>query len=168
MPRWMAVCTALFVTVLWSTSYILNKWAFAAGIGPFTLAGLRYAIAALALFTVRGTGRRVEPGLLPRYLGLGVAGYLVAQGFQYVGQYHVTPTQSGMVLSVGNTLMVLAAGFLWLRERPGALQGLGIALSVSGVSLFYYPFRLEGGTWLGIGMLALSGTGYAVQLTANR
>ncbi|HWI60248.1 MAG TPA: DMT family transporter [Symbiobacteriaceae bacterium] len=171
MPRWFAVLAALFVTFLWSTSYILNKWAFAEGIHPFALAGLRYAIAALTLALVRATRKtaasekRISPWI---YAGLGVAGYLVAQGFQYVGQFYVTPTQSGMVLSVGNTLLVLAVGLIWLGELPGARQGLGIAVSLLGVSLFYWPFHLEAENLKGITMLFLSGAGYAVQLTANR
>lgn len=83
MPRWIAVCPALFVTLLWSTSYILNKWAFAEGIGPVTLAGLRHP------------------------------------------------------------------------------QAMGGAL------LFYYPFAMAPEHLLGIGMLLLSGVGYAMHLTGQ-
>ncbi|HYF92162.1 MAG TPA: DMT family transporter [Symbiobacteriaceae bacterium] len=168
MPRWVAVVAALFVTFLWSTSYILNKWAFAEGIQPFTLAGLRYLVAACTLAMVRrpGGARTALPWW--QYAALGVAGYLVAQGFQYVGQYHVTPTQSGLILNVGNTLLVLAVGLIWLGERPGARQWLGLVISLGGVCLFYWPLQLEAGNLLGIGMLLLSGAGYAAQLTANR
>lgn len=172
MPRLTAVLTALFVTFLWSTSYIMNKWAFAEGIHPFTLAGLRYAIAALVLLAVRlGPGRPAQgEGRLPwwQYGLLGVAGYLVAQGFQYVGQFYVTPTQSNLVLNVGNTLLVLTVGYIWLRELPGLRQALGVAAGLAGAAWFYYPWKLGGDSLLGIGMLLLSGVGYAVQLTANR
>lgn len=101
MQRWMAVALALFVTFLWSTSYILNKWAFAEGIGPLTLAGLRYGLAACTLGVVRIISRDAATGPRPSWAvlaGLGIAGYLVAQGGQYVGQYYVTPTQASMVL----------------------------------------------------------------------
>lgn len=80
----------------------------------------------------------------------------------------MTPTQATMVLSVGNTLLVLAAGYLWLRELPGRRQWVGLSLSLAGVGLYYYPWRLETANLLGIGMILLSGAGYAVQLTANR
>lgn len=173
MKRWIAVCTALFVTFLWSTSYILNKWAFAEGIGPLTLAGFRYSLAALTLGTVGLLRRRPAgakaPGLsVWQFAGLGVAGYLVAQGFQYIGQYYVTPTQSGMVLAVGNSLLVLIIGMAWLKERPGALQGLGIGAAMAGAALYYYPWHLEPRNVAGIAMLLISGLGYATQLTANR
>lgn len=172
MQRWLAVSLALFVTFLWSTSYILNKWAFAEGIGPLTLAGLRYGLAALTLGPVwlaRRRGGAGGQGLPWRiYVGLGVAGYLVAQGCQYVGQFYLTPTQASMILSVGNTLQVLLIGLLWLREMPGRLQGVGMLLALGGVLLYYFPWRLGAASGLGIGMILLSGLGYAVHLTANR
>lgn len=173
MPRWIAVSLALFVTFLWSTSYILNRWAFAEGIGPLTLAGLRYGLAALTLAAVRSLWRGRPATAVPgptrwQYVGLGLAGYLVAQGFQYVGQYYVTPTQASMLLSFGNTALVLLVGWFWLRERPGPLQAFGILVAMLGVMLYYYPWGLGQEALLGGVMILLSGIGYAAQLTANR
>jgi drug/metabolite transporter (DMT)-like permease len=203
-PRWIAVMLALFVTFLWSTSYILNKWAFAEGIRPLTLAGARYTLAALTLFAVQAVSRRrsdgaaaapactapdgggapeagavAAPGESPtaaaprppglhQFALLGLAGYLVAQGFQYIGQYYVTPTQASMVLSFSNTTQVLIAGWLWALERPGLWQGLGIGLALSGVAAYYYPWHLEPGNLTGIAWIVASGAGYAAYLIANR
>jgi drug/metabolite transporter (DMT)-like permease len=172
-PRWIAVILALFVTLLWSSSYILNQWAFAEGIKPLTLAGLRYSLAALSLLCIRLLRRRRSVSPTPRpsaltLVGLGLAGYVVAQGMQYIGQYYVTPTQASMVLSVGNTLQVLLLGIVTLREWPGFQQGLGIALSIGGALGYYYPWNLGPGYLLGIAMILASGTGYALHLTANR
>jgi len=173
MRRWVAVCVALFVTFLWSTSYILNKWAFADGIGPMTLAGLRYSLAAITLGIAKLATRRqateaTRPPTVWQFAGLGIAGYLVAQGFQYVGQYFVTPTQTNMVLAVGNTSLVLLAGAIWLGELPSTRQGWGIGLALSGIVLYNWGFRLQPGNLAGIGMLLLSGIGYAIQTTASR
>lgn len=176
MTRWTAVCMALFVTFLWATSYILNKWAFAEGIGPLTLAGMRYALAAVTLGIVRlATGARQGAPApdsvklsLWQYAALGLAGYVVAQGLQYVGQYWVTPTQAGMALSVGNSLLVLLIGWVWLAERPGFTQGVGMAAAFLGAGLYYFPWSLESRNLFGLAMLLLSGLGYAAQLTANR
>lgn len=176
LPRRGAILIATVVTFLWSTSYILNKWAFAEGIKPMTLAGLRYALAVVALASVRlalpgqGPKKRDVGSSLTfwHYLGLGVSGYLMAQGFQYFGQYYLTPTQASMVLAVGNTLQVVLIGFLWLRELPGTLQWLGITVAIVGILLYYYPGQFSASTLTGIGMILLSGLGYALQLAANR
>lgn len=168
MSRWSAILTALFVTFLWSTSYILNKWAFATGVGPLTLAGLRYGVAALSLTVIQRKGARGQRPPLRHLIGLGLAGYLVAQGFQYVGQFFVTPTQASLVLSVGNSLLALLAGYVALRERPMGIQWLGLAGALGGVLLYYYPWQLERGSIIGAGFILLSGVGYAVQLVSNR
>lgn len=44
-----ALVLAVLTTLLWSGSYIVNKFAFAKGIGPLTLSGLRYTLGGLAL-----------------------------------------------------------------------------------------------------------------------
>lgn len=175
MKRWTAISLALFVTVLWSTSYILNQWAFAEGIRPLTLVGLRYSLAALTLLVVRlARGQGPEPAPLEvrlrpwHYIGLGLAGYLVAQGVQYMGQLFVPPTQAGMVLAVGNSSLVLLTGAIWLKELPSSRQWAGILLALVGMGLFYFPFTLAPENLLGIGLFLVSGLGYAVQMTANR
>jgi drug/metabolite transporter (DMT)-like permease len=174
--RWVGITIALFVTFLWSTSYILNKLAFAEGIRPLTLAGLRYLLAAVTLFGLRSLIAKRSVAQAPttappsawQYIGLGIAGYLVAQGLQYWGQYFVTPTQSSMMLSVGNTLLVLLIGWFSLRERPGVVQSVGLLVALTGSVLYYYPFGLAADHLFGLAMLLCSGLGYAIQLTANR
>lgn len=168
MSRWRAILTALFVTFLWSTSYILNKWAFAEGIGPLTLAGLRYGVAAVSLLLIQRKGAPSGRPRLLQLIGLGIAGYLVAQGFQYVGQFYVAPTQASLLLSVGNTLLALLAGYIALRERPLGLQWLGLVGALIGVLLYYDPRQLDSGSLMGAAFILLSGSGYAVQLVANR
>jgi drug/metabolite transporter (DMT)-like permease len=54
--RFFAVLAAILVTLLWSSSYFLNVVAFNEGISPMTLAGLRYTIAAVVLFTISVKG----------------------------------------------------------------------------------------------------------------
>lgn len=174
MPRWLAVSIALFVTVLWSSSFILNKIAFAEGIRPLTLAGLRYSLAALTLgvFALwrRRQGRTAPARRLPlwNYVGLGIAGYVVSQGGQYIGQYYISPTQASLVLSLGNTLLVLLVSILWLRECPGRGQAVGIAVAMAGALAYYYPWNLGAQSWIGVAMILLSGVGYAIHITVNR
>ncbi|MEN0641988.1 hypothetical protein MKY91_02280 [Alkalicoccobacillus gibsonii] len=55
-----AIVVGVFVTVLWSSSYIVNAWAFEEGIGPLTLAGARYVVAAIVLTVVLRSIRLFE------------------------------------------------------------------------------------------------------------
>lgn len=170
--RWLAVGAGILVTFLWATSYILNKLAFAEGLGPFTLAGLRYAVAALTLLLLRLPGQRRPPAApaLPfrQVLLLGVTGYMMAQGLQYAGQLFVAPTETTLLLAIGNGLLVLVAGAIWLREVPSVLATAGTLAAWGGVALYHYPWDLDRGSWVGMGLIILSSAGYAVNLMLNR
>lgn len=181
-----ALSTAVLVTLLWSTSYILNKLAFQSNIGSFTLAGLRYAVSAVTLLLVRAVYMRPN---IPKYvedtstaqsdkqhsgikfahiLLLGVTGYLMAQGLQYAGQMLITPTQTSMVLAVGNTTALVVLDVLWLREIRGQFSFFGIAAGIVGVALFYYPWNFEVGSLNGVVLTLTSCIGYAVHLALSR
>ncbi|MCE5343725.1 MAG: DMT family transporter [Eubacteriales bacterium] len=168
-----AVALAILTTVLWSGSYILNKIAFAEGIRPLTLSGLRYLLAALLLLGIRPRGgnkpARAEPRLSPwLLLTLGLLGYAVAQGFQYIGQSYLTPIQSSLCLSVGNTLCVILADRLWLRENQRVSDMMRLFLLVGGIALYYFPWGGESFSGAGVLWMGLSSVGYAVHMTFNR
>ncbi len=165
-----ALMMAVATTVLWSFSYILNKLAFEDGIGPMTLSGLRYLFAALLLMCLRRRNKRpagapVSPFLIAL---LGVLGYAVAQGMQYVGQSFLTPTQSSLFLSAGNTLMVMLADGLWLRENQTKGDLVKLLLLIAGIALYYYPWGADILSPAGLGFMALSSVGYALHMTLNR
>ena len=167
---WMAFAT----TLLWSGSYILNKLAFQGGVGPLTLSGMRYLLAGAILLLLqagKGRGRARESGArlpLPMTLALGLLGYAVAQGLQYAGQKFLTPTQSSLCLSVGNTALVMAVDRLWLRENQSRLDWLKLLLMLTGITLYYSPFGDVGFSSVGILLMALSSVGYALHMTLNR
>jgi drug/metabolite transporter (DMT)-like permease len=183
MIRPLALLAAVFVTVLWSSSYILNKYAFAEGIGPFTLAGMRYSAAVFTLWAIvrlrerRNNKAASESAAAPdadkrlgwkHYLILGLTGFLLAQGLQYAGQYFVTPTQTSMVLSIGNTLFLLMIDAIWLRELKSRTAFLAILAAMAGVVLYYYPWQFAESSVLGISLILLSCIGYALHLTFSR
>ncbi len=161
---------ALITTALWSGSYILNKEAFHEGIGPLTLSGLRYLLASALLFLPGiGRGQRSSRALpLRKVILLGILGYAAAQGLQYIGQSHLTPTQSSLFLSAGNTSFVLLADRFWLKENQGWGDLAGMMLMVIGITLYYMPF--DSGAFSAVGMLfmLLSSLGYALNLNINR
>lgn len=167
-----AVLLATLTTLLWSGSYILNKLAFQGGVGPLTLSGMRYTLAALLLLLLgRLRGKpapQAKPLPLLTVLLLGLTGYAAAQGLQYVGQSYLTPTQSSLFLSVGNTAMVMLVDMLWLRENQTGLDFVKLILLVFGIALYYLPQGTAGFPLVGLLFMAASSVGYAVQMTLNR
>jgi len=165
-----ALIMAVITTVLWSGSYILNKLAFQGGIGPLTLSGLRYLLASLLLFSLGRGHEKKGSQPLPKHmiLLLGILGYAVAQGLQYVGQSYLTPTQSSLFLSVGNTMIVMLVDMFWLRENQTKQDLVKLLFLVSGIALYYYPWDGSKFSVIGLLFMALSSIGYALNMTFNR
>ena len=165
-----ALLMAVATTFLWAGSYIVNKLAFQGGIGPLTLSGLRYLLASLILLGIhQKKGKKQAHPLAPRIIILlGILGYAVAQGLQYVGQSYLTPTQSSLFLSVGNTALVMLVDMLWLRENQSRWDQLKFLFLILGISLYYYPWDAASFSWQGMLFMLLSSIGYALNMTFNR
>ncbi|WP_172252115.1 DMT family transporter [Saccharibacillus deserti] len=181
LKRMLALSMAVLVTWIWSSSYFLNVYAFEQGIGPFTLSGLRFLIGSAVLGVIfrpnyrekRANGREAanRPKKRPPlyvWLLLGVSGYAAAQGLQYAGQKLLEPTQVSLILSMGNTLMVLAVDRLGAGESRDGVTVPGALVMIAGVVLFYFPWDFGGGSASGIALVLLSSAGYALHLTLNR
>jgi len=165
-----ALFMAVVTTLLWSGSYILNKLAFQGGIGPLTLSGLRYLLASLLLIGLEGRKRQEDGGVLSPWMIalLGLLGYAAAQGLQYVGQSTLTPTQSSLSLSVGNTVCVMLVDMLWLRENQSKWDFLKLLFLIAGIAAFYYPWDAADISVPGLLFMAASSVGYALHMTLNR
>ncbi len=147
---------ALFVTFLWSTSWVLIKIGLA-DIPALTFAGLRYCLAfslLLGLFLRRG-GLRELRGLraLPRkrwleLAGLGLLFYPITQGGQYLGLAYLPAVTVNLVFGFSAVFTALL-GLLLLGERPALAQWGGVALSIVGVVVFFYPVQIPRAQALG-------------------
>jgi drug/metabolite transporter (DMT)-like permease len=140
-PRLRAILQALFVTFLWSTSWVLIKHALNE-IPPLTFAGLRYAIA----FTVLFPGlwkHRVEIRALSakqwRHLAaLGLVFYTMTQGGQFLTLNHLEAVTFSLLLNF-TSVLVAFFGIIALREVPSRLQWAGIILFAVGVMVYFFP-----------------------------
>lgn len=180
MTHWAAGAQALLVTFLWSTSFVITKWVYAEGMGPLTLGGLRYGLAALVLAGVWRWQRRRMAGAgaagaagapgLPWWLppALGLAGYTLTQGGQHLGLFVLAPTQVSLILGVHNTLQVLLWSGLLLREWPTAFQAGAILAALGGVVLYHYPWELSAADLWGAVPVLAAGIGYAWWIVGNR
>jgi drug/metabolite transporter (DMT)-like permease len=134
---------ALFVTFLWSTSWVLVKIGLE-GIPVLFFAGLRYVIAffCLLVFTSR-SGRLARVGSLsPKaWMTLSVLGvlfYSVTQGAVYLSLTYLPATTTSLLLSL-TPVVVALLGIVLLKEQPTTMQWCGVCLYLVGVSLYFYP-----------------------------
>lgn len=145
---------ALFVTFLWSTSWVLIKVGLT-DIPPLFFAGLRYAMAAVLLlpFLLRKNQRHSIVSLTARdWLQLGVLGlffYTLTQGSSFVGLAYLRPATLSLILSFTPILVALAAIPL-LKEQPSLLQWGGVVVYLTGAGLYLLPAGVGMGPAIGV------------------
>lgn len=150
-----AVLQALFVTFLWSTSWVLIKIGLKAELPPVTFAGIRYTLAFLCLFplvvfnrehvqTVRGLSKFQWAELVI----LGVVYYTLAQGAQFVG-LALLPASTLTLLLNFSPIFIAVYSMFSLHERTSLLQWGGIFLSIVGALVYFLPLSVDGGQIIG-------------------
>jgi drug/metabolite transporter (DMT)-like permease len=137
---------ALFVTFLWSTSWVLIKIGLE-DIPPLTFAGLRYALAFVCLlpFAIRSHSleslRSLPIGTWARLIALGLLLYSVTQGAQFLSLFYLPAVTSSLLLSF-TTVIVALMGISLLGEHPTVGQWSGTGLYLVGVLIYFYPVSL--------------------------
>ena len=152
----LAVLQALFVTFLWSTSWILIKVGLDdLDLAPISFAGLRYAVAAAILlpFGIRAmrtahAARPIGRGLLLRTAAYGLLFVAAAQGAQFAALAVLPATAVSLILAAIPAAVALMA-LAGRHERATAWQMAGIGLLSLGALLYFGPFEVEPGTAIG-------------------
>jgi drug/metabolite transporter (DMT)-like permease len=154
-----AALQALFVTFLWSTSWVLIKIGLQDDIPPLTFAGLRYTLAFVSLlpFVMYSPLRRLSVrGLCNRtWIELGALGlifYAITQGAQFLGLAYLPAVTANLLLSF-STVAVALLGVLLLAERPTWAQWMGIALYLVGALVYFYPIAVPETEVLGVAIV---------------
>ena len=160
--RIIAVIQALFVTVLWSSSFVVIKFGLEE-IPPLTFAGLRYSIASLILLglivsqskmraAIKGRSRRWW-GMLTLY---GIIYIAATQGTQFLGLNYLPAITFSLILNM-TPIIVLLLAIPWLGERPSKAETGLILLGLCGVLLYFYPLDFVGISILGliVGVISL-------------
>jgi drug/metabolite transporter (DMT)-like permease len=144
----------LFVTFLWSTSWVLIKIGLKE-LPALTFAGLRYSLAFACLlpFVLRGAPRDELRRLTPRdwlsLSALGVVYYAATQGAQFLGLFYLPAATVSLFLNF-TSLAVAGLGLVFLGEAPTRLQWAGMALFLAGLVFYFYPLALEPGQMMGV------------------
>jgi drug/metabolite transporter (DMT)-like permease len=155
-----AVLQALFVTFLWSTSWVLVKIGLE-GIPPLFFAGLRYMLAFLCLLVFASrSGKLIGVGRLSRNAWgrlslLGVLFYSVTQGAVYVSLTYLPAITTSLLLSF-TPIVVALLGIALLKERPTAIQWCGVGLYLVGVSVYFTPIAAPRSEIIGLTVAGVS------------
>lgn len=154
---------ALFVTFLWSTSWVLIKVGLSDQLPPLTFAGLRYTLAALVLGAVLLTSpdRRRQLAATSaatrwRLLALGLVMYALTQGAQFVGLALLPAATLSLLLSFTPALVTVASGRV-AGEGAVARQWVGMVVAAVGAALYLGPaVGVTSAAGLGVGLLGLA------------
>jgi drug/metabolite transporter (DMT)-like permease len=161
-----ALAQALFVTFLWSTSWVLIKIGLhGLSLAPLTFAGLRYAIAAVLLLPFAYRGLRQARPDRRAWAGVAILGllfYAVTQGAQFVALDLLPAAAVSLVLTMSPVAIALLLAIRG-HERAMPLQLVGIFVLVVGALLYLLPLTLGAGAVLGLlvataGMFANAGS----------
>ncbi len=144
MHSWIAYLFVNAATLLWGGNMVVGR-ALRDAVGPFTIAGVRAAIASLLFAVLLARGGRQRPALRPREKALmvvmavtGVAGFQV---LQYAGLRYTTAVNAGLVNAAGPLVTMILAR--WMLGQPLLRQQvLGALLSLVGVGVI-----ISRGSW---------------------
>jgi drug/metabolite transporter (DMT)-like permease len=134
--RRLAIALLFIAPALWSVNYLVARWAPGV-IAPHMLALGRWLVAAAVLgaFCWREiAAKRVHVRAEAVYfIVLGALGMWVCGAFVYVGGHSTTAVNIGLIYA-GSPVLIALASALWLHERFGVKQWLGVALAIVGVA----------------------------------
>ena len=164
-----AILQAIFVTILWASSWVLIKFGLRNNIPAITFAGLRYGLAWFCLIPFilfkregRSAFRRLSRTDWLRLGALGLVFYTLTQGSQFVGLAYLPAAMLSLLLNL-TPVVVGAAGVFFLQEKPTPIQWFGIGLATLGVGFYFLPISLPQAQIIGIvvaivGVLANAGS----------
>ena len=132
--RW--ALALLFITpALWSVNYLVGRMAPGI-IAPHMLALLRWSLAGLILAAFAWPELLAKKSSLLKngwhYLVLGALGMWICGAWVYVGARSTSATNIALIYALSPVFIALVSS-VWLRERLGLMQWLGIALAFAGL-----------------------------------
>lgn len=158
LSRLQALLLALFVTVIWSFSWVFIKIGLQDDIPPLLFAGLRYTIASAILlaFTLRIPKHRtaifsMQRNDLLRLTALGVVCYAGTQGLVFVSLSYLPAATFSLLLNF-TPILVMIGGVIFLREYPNRLQYVGLAIFLVGTVIYFLPTQIPAIAGLAIGI----------------
>ncbi len=135
----LGLASGLAAASIWGGMYVVSKVVLDI-IPPFSLIVLRLVLGSLTLFLIVAFRRhkRLPRPILWRVLGVGVIGYGVSLGFQFVGTKLSTAANGALVTSATPAFVLLFASLI-LHERITAPRLVALGLASLGVLAIIDP-----------------------------
>lgn len=153
-PHFIAVGQALFVVLLWATSWVFVKIGLQ-NIPPVTFAGLRYFLAFVCLLAVLlfNSSKKELKGLPKdiwmRFIVLGILLYAGTQGAIFVALAYLPAVTVNLLWSFSSVVIALL-GVMLLSERPTFFQWIGMILAIVGAFIYFYPVNIPRSQMIGV------------------
>lgn len=165
-----AIMLTLLASLLWGSSFVVNKLGLDSGLDPVMFTQLRMLLAAAitAALVARAPARALRWFLDWRILVLGLSnagGFL----FQYLGQGQTSSSHAALLANAGLPLVVLLSWWQ-LGEKPDRARLLSVALALAGAALIALWRAPEQGVaqLSGDVLVALSAATWAIFIVLNR
>lgn len=163
----MPILQALFVTFLWSTSYVIIKWELSE-LNPVTFAGLRYfgAFICFVPFVIKkkyiSEIKQLKSYQIRKLILLGLLFYAFTQGAQFLG-LSLLPAITVSIMLNFTPLIVGVMGIFLIDEKLIFIHWLGIVVFLTGILIYFLPVALDENRSLGLiimllGVLANAGS----------
>lgn len=161
----------LTVVLLWASTFIFSKFAFAE-IAPLAFLFARFAIMILVAVAVmlavdRGVWRDIDRADIPRFIAAGLTGYGIYQLCFVIGLSHTSPFSSALLVAMVPlfTMIILAL----MGERTPRSGWIGLAVALVGVAIFLIDKRGDTtGSLVGDLLSMGSGLSFAIYGIINR
>ncbi|PWI48507.1 hypothetical protein CEE45_06375 [Candidatus Heimdallarchaeota archaeon B3_Heim] len=172
-----AVLQALFVTVLWSSSWVIIKFGLDE-LPPLYFAGLRYLVGSLLLLTLvfinsshrnslKNQGRRWWI-LLFVY---GLVFITFTQGGQFLALSLLPAITVSFLLNLTPFVVILFSLF-FLQEFPSRFEIFFFLIALIGILYYFYPFQFElfsiSGLLVGLGLVVVNALSSIIGRGINR
>ncbi len=152
--RLIPILQALFVTFLWSTSFIIIKWGLLE-IPPLTFAGLRYFLASICFipFILKkkyySEIKNLSSSQWKKLFLLGLTFYTFTQGTQFLG-LSLLPSVTVSLLLNFTPIVVAVLGIFLINEKPTNLQWIGSFIFIFGILIYFFPSTLNSNMTVGL------------------
>ncbi|MGA9532309.1 MAG: DMT family transporter [Anaerolineales bacterium] len=161
MKTFLGITAGLTAAAIWGGMYVVSKVVLEV-VPPFALLSIRLTLGALLLGAILAAlGQpRLGGDQIRQALGIGMIGFGISLGLQFVGTRLSTASNASLVTSASPAFMLLFAAWL-LRERVTLRRLSALGLATAGVVAVIDPRTIRLAPKLFVGNLALLGAAVA-------